>query len=161
MSYSRPTGRPERCGPGWRRGYSPTLEKALDVFVRTAAEIRAILEKNPFSDREPRHSHTFFLQENPPSDALDYVRARAREETSLGPREIYVYLPVGMGQSKLVIPAARWAKQRIVRNKGPKLLDWSRKQAEPLRDPRLAYVANPPDGLRSVISHQQRTIGSN
>jgi uncharacterized protein (DUF1697 family) len=36
---------------------------------------------------------------------LDDIRGRAAEEIRLGKREIYVYYPAGMGQSKLKIPA--------------------------------------------------------
>jgi hypothetical protein len=43
--------------------------------------------------------------EKPAADALDDVRGRAGEEIRLGQREIYVYYPSGMGQSKLQIPA--------------------------------------------------------
>jgi uncharacterized protein (DUF1697 family) len=40
-----------------------------------------------------------------PRDALANVRHQKDEEIVLGKREIYVYYPSGMGQSKLVIPA--------------------------------------------------------
>jgi len=80
--------------------------KAVDTFVRTAAEMRAVLEKNPFSDQDPRLTYAFFLHERPPPDALTEVRGRADEEIGLGKREIYVFYPKGMGQSKLKLPAA-------------------------------------------------------
>lgn len=80
--------------------------KAVGTFVRTAAEMRAVLEKNPFSDREPRLTYAFFLHEPPPEDALTAVRGRDHEEIRLGRREIYVFYPDGMGQSKLKIPGA-------------------------------------------------------
>jgi uncharacterized protein (DUF1697 family) len=86
--------------------------KAVGAFIRTAAELRAILKRNPFADKEPRYTHAFFLHEKPPTDALDDVRGRAGEEMRLGRREIYVYYPVGMGQSKLQIPAARLGTSR-------------------------------------------------
>jgi uncharacterized protein (DUF1697 family) len=38
---------------------------------------------------------------------LDEVRGRTEEEIQLGQRELYVFYPMGMGQSKLRIPAAR------------------------------------------------------
>jgi uncharacterized protein (DUF1697 family) len=86
--------------------------KAVGAFIRTAAELRAILKSNPFSDKEPRYTHAFFLHEKPPTDALDDVRGRAGEEMCLGRREIYVYYPSGMGQSRLQIPAARHGTSR-------------------------------------------------
>lgn len=98
--------------------------KAVAAFVRTAAEMRTILQRNPFSDREPRYTYSFFLHEKPPSDALDDVRGRAGEEVRLGQREIYVYYPSGMGQSKLQIPAARLGTARNL-NTVAKLVDMS------------------------------------
>jgi len=81
-------------------------EKAIGVFVRTAAEMRTILKKNPFLDKDPRLTYSFFLNEKPHSSALDGVRGRDGEEIRLGRREIYVHYPKGMGQSKLRIPTA-------------------------------------------------------
>ena len=86
--------------------------KAVGAFIRTAAELRAILKRNPFADKDPKYTHSFFLHDKPPADALDDVRGRAAEEMRLGQREIYVYYPVGMGQSKLQIPAARLGTSR-------------------------------------------------
>ena len=80
--------------------------KAIGVFVRTAAEMRTILKKNPFPDKEQRLTYSFFLNEKPHSSALDDVRGRDGEEMRLGQREIYVHYPKGMGQSKLRIPTA-------------------------------------------------------
>jgi len=68
--------------------------------------MRAVLEKNPFSDQDPRLTYAFFLHERPPPDALTEVRGRADEEIGLGKREIYVFYPKGMGQSKLKLPTA-------------------------------------------------------
>jgi hypothetical protein len=75
--------------------------------VRTADETRITLKRNPFCDKEPKLTHSLFLNEKPAADALDDVRGRAGEEIRLGQREIYVYYPSGMGQSKLQISAAR------------------------------------------------------
>src|SRR5882757_10582969 len=86
--------------------------KAVGVFVRTAAEMRVVQKSNPFPGTEPKHTYTFFLSETPSANALDDVRGRAREEIHLGKREIYVYYPKGMGQSKLQIRAARLGTAR-------------------------------------------------
>ena len=84
----------------------------VGVFVRTAAEMRAILNGNPFAGKEARLTHAFFLHERPPHDALEVVRGQANEEVLLGQREIYVHYPSGMGQSKLQIPAAKHGTAR-------------------------------------------------
>jgi uncharacterized protein (DUF1697 family) len=71
--------------------------KAVGTFIRTAAELQAILKGNPFADKEARYTHSFFLHQKPSVDALNAVRGRAAEEMRLGWREIYVYYPSGMG----------------------------------------------------------------
>jgi uncharacterized protein (DUF1697 family) len=86
--------------------------KAVGIFIRTAEELRAVLLRNPFPDKEPKYTHSIFLHEKPPTDAFVHVRGRAGEQMRLGRREIYVYYPSGMGQSKLQIPAARLGTSR-------------------------------------------------
>jgi uncharacterized protein (DUF1697 family) len=98
--------------------------KAVGLFVRTADEMRIILKRNPFSDKEPKLTHALFLHEQPAADALDDVRGRVGEEIRLGRREIYVYYPSGMGQSKLQIPAARLGTSRNL-NTVAKLVEMS------------------------------------
>ena len=61
--------------------------KAIAVFVRTAVQIRTILKKNPFPDKEPKLTYAFFLNEKPHASALDDVRGRDGEEMRLGQRE--------------------------------------------------------------------------
>ena len=98
--------------------------KAVGVFVRTTVEMRTILKRNPFSDKEFKLTHAIFLNEKPPADALDDVRGRDREEMRLGQREIYVYYPEGMGQSRLQIPSARLGTARNM-NTVSKLIEMS------------------------------------
>lgn len=81
--------------------------KDVRVFVRTASELREILEKNPFPDRDPKFTVAIFLDRKPPKDALDNATGRSDEDMQLGTREIYVYFRSGMGRSKLNIPAAK------------------------------------------------------
>ncbi len=80
--------------------------KPIEVFIRTASELKAILRANPFPEAQPGRIYAFFLGERPPADALKNVRRQANEEIRVGRREIYVHYPGGMGQSKLVISAA-------------------------------------------------------
>jgi uncharacterized protein (DUF1697 family) len=86
--------------------------KLVGVLVRTAAQMQSILKKNPFPDKEPKLTYSFFLNEKPQPGSLDEVRGRDAEELRLGECEIYVYYPNGMGQSKLKIPAARLGTAR-------------------------------------------------
>jgi uncharacterized protein (DUF1697 family) len=86
--------------------------KAVGAFVRSANEMRKILERSPFSDKDPKLTYSLFLHERAAADALEDIRGRVGEEIRLGQREIYIYYPSGMGQSKLQIPAARLGTAR-------------------------------------------------
>ena len=81
-------------------------KKPIDVFLRTAAEMRAVLAANPFTKPEPKFVYALFLNEKPPADAATVAKLRVDEEIRAGKRELYVHYPQGMGQSRLVIPAA-------------------------------------------------------
>jgi uncharacterized protein (DUF1697 family) len=86
--------------------------KPVGVLLRTAAEMTAVLEQNPFPRLDPRLTHAFFLDGPPPASALEEISGRADEELRLGKREIYVHYPAGMGHSKLKIKAARQGTAR-------------------------------------------------
>ena len=91
------------------------LEDALEerfgfrpaIFLRTAAELREIVSRNPllrYARAEPSRFAVLFLAAEPAADALDRVmRLKAGNELleSIG-RELYIYLPQGFGQSKLL-----------------------------------------------------------
>jgi uncharacterized protein (DUF1697 family) len=102
--------------------------KAVGVLVRSADEMRSVLKKNPFPEKEPRLTHAVFLHEKPAAKALDDVRGRAGEEIRLGQREIYVYYPLGAGQSKLQIPAGKLGTARNM-NTVAKLVEMSSRAA--------------------------------
>jgi uncharacterized protein (DUF1697 family) len=86
--------------------------KRIDVILRTAVEMSAVLKANPFPKGETKHTYAIFLDKAPPSDALARVTGRQDEEMRLGKREIYVHYPSGMGRSKLRIPAAKTGTAR-------------------------------------------------
>jgi uncharacterized protein (DUF1697 family) len=81
--------------------------KPVGVVVRTAAEIGVVLAANPFPKAAPDRVVVIFLDEAPPKDAFAQAVGVKDEEMRLGAREIYVFYPVGQGQSKLRIPAAK------------------------------------------------------
>jgi uncharacterized protein (DUF1697 family) len=85
----------------------PLLGKSARVAIRTASEMRAVLEANPFPRAAPNLTYAIFLDKRPPADTADHVAGRAGEEIGLGAREIFVHYPHGMGRSKLRIPAAK------------------------------------------------------
>ena len=73
-------------------------------MVRTPAEMRSILNKNPFPNKEPARVAVAFLCEPPPKDLMKNVVAPGGEQVKPGKREVYVYYPDGMGRSKLKLP---------------------------------------------------------
>jgi uncharacterized protein (DUF1697 family) len=88
--------------------------KAVGVLIRTAAEMVEVLASNPFPDAPPSRTVAIFLDEPPPSDALERITGRDDEEVRLGLREIYVRYGENMGRSKLKIPAAKAGTARNI-----------------------------------------------
>ncbi|MFL5294757.1 MAG: DUF1697 domain-containing protein [Phenylobacterium sp.] len=86
--------------------------KPVGVMVRTAGEVAAVRDANPFSDRPANATVAIFLDGPPPNDAAQQAVGRKDEEIALGAREIYVFYGPGMGQSKLRIPAAKTGTAR-------------------------------------------------
>jgi uncharacterized protein (DUF1697 family) len=80
------------------------MGKNIDVMVRTSAEMRSILNENPFPDKEPAKVAVVFLHEPPRKDLMNHVVAPGGEQVRPGKREVYVYYPDGMGRSKLKLP---------------------------------------------------------
>ena len=80
--------------------------KPIGVIVRTAAEMTAVVQANPFPGAAPNRTVAIFLDELPPPDALDHATGQDGEEMRLGAREIFVHYGAGMADSRLRIPAA-------------------------------------------------------
>jgi len=88
------------------------MGKEAGVVIRTAPEIRAVLESNPFAEADGSKSVAILLDRKPTNDALGKVTGQSDEEISIGVREFYVYFPQGMGRSKLRIAAAKHGTTR-------------------------------------------------
>ncbi len=80
--------------------------KPVGVLVRTAAEMAAVRDANPFAGKPGNAVAAIFLDAAPPSDTLEHARGQTDEVMHPGVREIYVFYPSGQGRSKLKIPAA-------------------------------------------------------
>jgi uncharacterized protein (DUF1697 family) len=81
--------------------------KPVGVLVRSAAEMAQVLADNPFPKMAPNRTMAVFLDRAPPVDTLAGLRGQKDEVVRLGRREIYIHYGDGMGQSKLVVPAAK------------------------------------------------------
>ena len=86
--------------------------KPVGVLVRSAAEMAQVLADNPFPKMAPNRTMAVFLDRAPPADTLAGLRGQKDEEVRLGRREIYIHYGEGMGQSKLVVPAAKTGTAR-------------------------------------------------
>jgi uncharacterized protein (DUF1697 family) len=82
------------------------MGKSVPVMVRSAAEMAAVLEFNPFKQYAGHRVLVSFLDTVPPADTLVSIKGQQDEEIALGAREIYVHYGEGMGKTKLQIPAA-------------------------------------------------------
>jgi len=75
------------------------------VILRTAAEMRDVVKRNPFAKRkfEPAKLAVMFLLEEISLETRKQLEALnlGPEELKAYPRELYVYFPDGMGRSKL------------------------------------------------------------
>jgi uncharacterized protein (DUF1697 family) len=77
-----------------------------EVILRTAAEMREVIARNPFAKRrgiEPGKLLVSFLTSVPGEEARERVRQMKcdPEELWVEGRELYIYFPNGMGRSKL------------------------------------------------------------
>ena len=81
-----------------------------DVILRTAAEMRDVIARNPFAARsgiEPNRYLVTFLASDPGQELRDKVRAIKAdpEELHFDGREMYIYFPNGLARPKLSLPA--------------------------------------------------------
>ncbi len=77
-----------------------------DVILRTVAEMREVIARNPFAKRrgiEPSKLLVLFLASDPGEEVREKVRQMKcdPEELRIEGRELYIYFPNGVGRSKL------------------------------------------------------------
>ena len=77
------------------------MGKPIDVLVRTAAELRALLAANPFPTANPSQVGILFLSKPPSKKIVGEIAIPGREEIRVMGREAFVHYPDGMGRSKL------------------------------------------------------------
>lgn len=82
------------------------------VMVRTAAEMAAILERNPFPKASPSQVLVLFLDKAPPCATFSELTIPGSEVVQPSGREVYVHYPDGMGRSKLKLPMANAGTSR-------------------------------------------------
>lgn len=101
--FTAPPQRPDQVATDIEDRLARDLAMPVRVIVRTAEELRAVIDRNPMQVRDPAKFLVTFLREAPDLDALRAIDpgAHAPEEFRVGDRELYFHLPGGIGRSKL------------------------------------------------------------
>ncbi len=96
---------------GRRFGFAP------EVFLRSSSEMAEAAEDHPFAGAEGNRVHVYFLRETP---VLDEERLAALAAPGdawvVAPGRVTVFLPGGIGQSKLAERLARQLPAHTARN---------------------------------------------
>ncbi len=79
--------------------------KPVEVFVRSGAELAALVAANPFPDAHGSRYMIYFYDAPPPPDLITQCRDAHGERLSLGTRELHVDYGDGIRFTKLKIPA--------------------------------------------------------
>ena len=87
----------------------------VDVIVRTAEQLKDVIAANPFAKRRevaPNKLHVVFLGNELSTETKKAIAALQpdKEELRFGGRELYIYFPDGMGQSKFMPRVTRLLK---------------------------------------------------
>ena len=82
------------------------LKVAAEYLVRSAEELAAIVEANPFPEEaksDPAHLHVMFLKSAPAAKNVEALRAAivGRETIENDGKQLYMVYPDGAGRSKL------------------------------------------------------------
>lgn len=80
------------------------MGKAVNVFVRTAAELDGIIAANPFPDAHPSRHLVYFHDSPPAPDLIAQCRDVQGERLALIGRELHVDYGEGIRFTKLKIP---------------------------------------------------------
>jgi uncharacterized protein (DUF1697 family) len=81
--------------------------KPVEVFVRTQAELAAIVAANPFPEAHGSRHMVFFYDTPPPPDLIGQCRDIAGERLAPGLRELHVDYGEGIRFTRLKIPGKR------------------------------------------------------
>jgi uncharacterized protein (DUF1697 family) len=75
----------------------------IPVMVRTPTALRRALHDNPFPDADPAHVSIGFYASKPAAAAIKQLEGDRfePERFAMSGRELYLYLPNGMGRTKL------------------------------------------------------------
>lgn len=103
---------PDEVGARVEERLAGDLGLATEVIVRTADELRAVIDANPLEVGDPSRFGVLFLYEHPASGWIDGLDPDAFAPDVMHPadREIYFSLPNGFGRAKLPLTVGRRIK---------------------------------------------------
>jgi uncharacterized protein (DUF1697 family) len=81
----------------------------IAVVVRSGAELARVLADNPFPEAAGNRLLVLFTDAEP---SIEGLRHQQDEQLAVGRREIFIHYGEGMGQSKLLVPAAKSGTMR-------------------------------------------------
>ena len=91
--------------------------KAIDVMVREQADIKRVIENNPFAGEYESHKqmHVLFLKAELPREKVELLSEMdfGQERLVIADREIYFYLPLGVADSLFSKKAPLDKKPRV------------------------------------------------
>jgi len=86
------------------RALEKQMGKPVAVMVRTARELQATLDGNPFPAVDPRKLLVMFFDEPLARSALAGAVTPDGEELAVRGRELFVHFPNGQGRSRIKLP---------------------------------------------------------
>lgn len=97
---------PAACGKRLEAACAKTFGIETTIYVRTLAEIAAVVARNPFAQEakdDPARLHVLFLRDAPDKSAFAALQAaiKGRELVRGDGRHAYIVYPDGAGNSKL------------------------------------------------------------
>jgi uncharacterized protein (DUF1697 family) len=80
--------------------------KPIQVLIRTADELEAVVAANPYPEAAPNQLIVLFLDHEPRESSIADWPIPGRERMTLRGRELFLHFPDGQGTSKLRVPFA-------------------------------------------------------
>lgn len=81
--------------------------KPVGVIIRTPANIKSVIDANPFPKAKASKAMVLFLDRKATQSDITDVTGEKNEDLVIGSKELYAHYSDGMGNSKLKMPAAK------------------------------------------------------
>ena len=90
------------------------MGKPVPVYVRSAAEMAAVVAADPFPDAHQSRHLVYFLDEAPPETIIADTRDVQDERIALGVRELYIDYGANIRHTRLKLPKSFAATGRSI-----------------------------------------------